>query len=470
MLRERKRLIHKLALAADGAVVALSFALAFCIRDRIEFPLLHDLAPFTHYLWVMALIVPLWLVMLESSGVYQSMRQKSFSSVFWSVCEASIGAIIAFAVVAFFMKFDYLSRTFVIVFLFTAITLLTAEKAGSLLILRHYRRKGYNFRSLVIVGSGPRAEQFARVVEAHAGWGLTILGFVDDPERLGMRVGSGKVIGSFDDLPMILDRNVVDEVVFLLPRKWLDRLETYVRICEKVGVRATIAVDFFDTAIARPVVQDLHGWPLLTFDATPHDFLRLTVKRVFDFVAAGLGLIVLSPLFIALAIAIKATSKGPVFFRQSRCGLNGRTFMILKFRTMTADAEERLAGLRERNELSGPVFKIRNDPRVTPVGRFLRRTSLDELPQLINVLRGEMSLVGPRPPLPHEVERYERWQRRRLSMRPGITCIHEVVARNDKDFTRWMKLDLEYIDNWALSLDMRILARTIVAVLRGTGC
>jgi lipopolysaccharide/colanic/teichoic acid biosynthesis glycosyltransferase len=159
-----------------------------------------------------------------------------------------------------------------------------------------------------------------------------------------------------------------------------------------------------------------------------------------------------------------------VFFRQRRCGVNGRTFQIMKFRTMVVDAEKKLKELKKLNELEGPVFKIHDDPRITPVGRFLRKTSMDELPQLLNVLKGDMSLVGPRPPIPAEVEKYERWQRRRLSMRPGITCIHEVVARNNRDFNHWMKLDLEYIDNWSFSLDFKILVRTVFAVLRGTGC
>jgi len=287
---------------------------------------------------------------------------------------------------------------------------------------------------------------------------------------LGKAVGQWRVIGAFDDMARIMDENVVDEVVFVMPRSWLDHLEVYVRVCEKVGVKATIAVDFFDTAIARPVIREVDGWPLLTFDSTPNDPFYMSLKRTLDLIGSGLGLIILSPLFLGIAVAMKITSRGPVFFSQVRCGVNGRTFKILKFRTMVVNAEAKLKELQKMNELQGPVFKIRNDPRITAIGRFLRKTSLDELPQLFNVLKGDMSLVGPRPPIPAEVERYERWQRRRLSMRPGITCIHEVVARNNKDFNVWMKMDLEYIDNWCFGLDMKILARTLLAVVRGTGC
>jgi exopolysaccharide biosynthesis polyprenyl glycosylphosphotransferase len=286
----------------------------------------------------------------------------------------------------------------------------------------------------------------------------------------GRSIGSSRVIGTFDDMARILDENVVDEVIFVMPRNWLDRLEKYVRICEKVGVKATISIDVFDTAIAKPVLKELDGWLLLTFDATPNDFFFLSLKRSLDLIGSAGGLLALSPLFLLIGLIIKITAPGPVFFRQIRCGVNGRTFPILKFRTMVVDAEKKLAELQNQNELKGPAFKIRNDPRITAIGRLLRKTSLDELPQLINVLWGDMSLVGPRPPLPSEVENYERWQRRRLSMRPGITCIHEVVARNDKDFNNWMKMDLEYIDNWCFGLDLRILVRTLLAVVKGTGC
>lgn len=241
------------------------------------------------------------------------------------------------------------------------------------------------------------------------------------------------------------------------------------KVCERVGVKATVAVDFFNTSIAQPIITEIHGIPLLTLDTTPHNVLYLAIKRLIDIVVSGLGLILLSPFFLVIAVIIKMTSEGPVFFKQTRCGLHGRKFTIYKFRTMVVDAEKKLEELMKFNEREGPVFKMKNDPRITPIGRFLRKTSLDELPQLINVLKGDMSLVGPRPPLPSEVEKYERWQRRRLSLKPGITCIHEVIARGDKDFERWMKLDLEYIDNWSLSLDMRILTKTFFAVIKGTG-
>jgi exopolysaccharide biosynthesis polyprenyl glycosylphosphotransferase len=471
LLRERKELIHRIAICIDAAVVGGSFLLTFILRDNLEFHYLylHRLPPFVDYLPMLLLVIPLWTFTLRAFGAYDSMRDKRFVVIFWAIFEASLTATMVFATAVFVLKLDIL-RSFLIIFFVATVTCLTIERWIILFLLRRIRRKGYNFRVMLIVGSGPRAERFARTVDAHPEWGIKIMGFLDDPEALGKLVGKWRVIGLCDNLAGFLDANVVDEVVFLTPRQWLDRIEGYIRICEKIGVKATLAIDFFDAAIAKPVVKDVAGWPLLTYDSTPQDFFYLSLKRILDLAGATGGLILLSPLFLLVAIAIKSTSRGPVFFRQSRCGLNGRTFQILKFRTMVVDAEKRLKELKKQNELEGPVFKIRNDPRITAVGRILRRTSFDELPQLINVFMGDMSLVGPRPPIPAEVEKYERWQRRRLSMRPGITCIHEVMARNNSDFNHWMKLDLEYIDNWSFNLDFKILVRTVFAVLRGTGC
>jgi len=444
--------------------------IAFILRDYLDPRFLHRFPTLSECLPLLIVVVLLWNIILKAFGVYDSMRESNFSRLCWGIFEASLVATLIFSTGAFLLELEILSRTFVMTFFGVTTSLLIIEKSVALLYLRKIRKQGFNFRAVLIVGSGPRSRGFAETIESHPEWGLKILGFIDEEEMLGRSVGSSRVIGVFDDLARILDENVVDEVIFIMPRNWLDRLEKYVRICEKVGVKATISIDFFDTAIAKPVLKELDGWPLLTFDSTPNDFFYLSLKRSLDFIGSACGLLALSPLFLLIGLIIKITAPGPVFFRQIRCGVNGRTFQILKFRTMVVDAEKKLAELQQQNELKGPAFKIRNDPRITAIGRLLRKTSLDELPQLINVLRGDMSLVGPRPPLPSEVERYERWQRRRLSMRPGITCIHEVVARNDKDFNNWMKMDLEYIDNWCFGLDLRILVRTLMAVVRGTGC
>jgi exopolysaccharide biosynthesis polyprenyl glycosylphosphotransferase len=226
-----------------------------------------------------------------------------------------------------------------------------------------------------------------------------------------------------------------------------------------------ISLDVLRFGYSRMSIGEMDGLPMLALTRTPTDVLALAVKRVFDLLVSAMILLLASPVLIAVAIAIKLDSPGPIFFRQRRVGVHGRLFDILKFRSMHADAEARLEPLRARNEMSGPVFKMRDDPRVTRVGRLIRRSSLDEFPQFWNVLRGDMSVVGPRPPLPSEVRQYKRWQRRRLSVKPGITCVWQISGRNEIDFDRWMELDLEYIDRWSLWGDVRIILKTIPAVI-----
>ncbi|MDP2906177.1 MAG: sugar transferase, partial [Candidatus Omnitrophota bacterium] len=278
------------------------------------------------------------------------------------------------------------------------------------------------------------------------------------------------VIGIFKDIPDIIHNNVIDEVLFIVPRSWLTKIEEIMRFCESEGVRIHLAVDYFELQFTKSKQTDLNGFPLLTFESTPDRLWHLLVKRLMDVSCSGIALFVLSPVFLTLGILIKKTSHGPIFFKQTRCSLNGRKFTLYKFRTMDADAEVRLKDVINGNEMNGPVFKMENDPRLTKVGRFLRKFSLDELPQLWNVFRGDMSLVGPRPPLPSEVEKYDNWQRRRLSVRPGLTCLWQVNGRNKiTDFNDWANLDLKYIDNWSLWLDMKIIFKTVPVMLSGAG-
>jgi exopolysaccharide biosynthesis polyprenyl glycosylphosphotransferase len=246
-------------------------------------------------------------------------------------------------------------------------------------------------------------------------------------------------------------------------------IQDIIRLCEIEGVEVWLLGSFFKTSVARARVDEFQDLPMLTFSTTPSASWALFTKRLLDLAGSFVLLALTSPIILAAALAIKWTSPGTIIFRQERCTLYGRTFTMYKFRTMVDEAEQLRTELEARNEQAGPVFKIREDPRITPVGRFIRRYSIDELPQLINVLKGDMSLVGPRPPIPSEVAKYESWQRRRLSMRSGITCIWQTMGRNEVTFEDWMKLDLEYIDRWSLLLDAQILLRTPAVVLRGTG-
>jgi exopolysaccharide biosynthesis polyprenyl glycosylphosphotransferase len=311
------------------------------------------------------------------------------------------------------------------------------------------------------------AREVVEAVEAHPEWGMAFAGFIRvEGTSEGTR---GPFLGSLAQLGRVLEEEVLDVVVFAVPRERLGEVERGVHICEEQGVEVRISLDILRFGPGRMMIADMDGVPMLAFTRTPQDAIALGLKRAFDVLASGAVMLLLAPVFLVIAVAIRVDSPGPIFFRQRRVGQNGRVFDMLKFRSMYQDAEARLDALRAHNEMSGPVFKMANDPRVTAVGKFLRKTSLDEFPQFWNVLRGEMSVVGPRPPIPAEVRQYKRWQRRRLSMKPGITCIWQISGRNNIDFDRWMELDLQYIDEWSLWGDIQICFKTIPAVLSARG-
>ncbi len=324
-------------------------------------------------------------------------------------------------------------------------------------------------RDLLIVGSGPRAVAIhdRLLSEGHA----RILGFLDSPNGHPVPgVIQGQLLGKLDELETILMRHPVDEVVIALPVKsCYDQIQAAIQTCERAGVEAKYLPDVFRLSLARPKLETHDLAPLVSLEVVRDDY-GLIIKRGMDIAGALAGMILLGPLMLIIAAAIRLTSHGPALFGQERYGLRRRRFRMYKFRTMRPDAEEMQSGLEALNEAEGPVFKIRNDPRITPVGRILRRTSLDELPQLYNVLKGDMALVGPRPLPERDVARFsDSWLMRRFSVRPGITCLWQISGRSDTPFDRWIELDLQYIDNWSLLLDLSILLRTIPAIVRGTG-
>jgi exopolysaccharide biosynthesis polyprenyl glycosylphosphotransferase len=328
---------------------------------------------------------------------------------------------------------------------------------------------GRNYRHVLVVGSGPRARLAVNLIDEHPSWGQRVVGLLDEYDTPVDPSFIGVPISKLQDLPDLMRRVVIDEVIVACPRSMLSEITPAIATCAAVGIPVTMLSDVFGDLMPRPRVAEFGMHPALSFGVVHHSRSALLFKRVMDVLCASALLLLLSPVITIAAIAIKLDSKGPVLFRQKRCGLNGRLFDVLKLRSMHADAEKRRAELVALNEMDGPVFKIRNDPRITRVGRWLRRLSIDELPQLWNVVRGEMSLVGPRPPIPGEVDDYDVGQRRRLSMRPGITCLWQVEGRNTIGFDEWVQLDLEYIDRWSLLLDLMILLRTLPAVVRGTG-
>ena len=322
---------------------------------------------------------------------------------------------------------------------------------------------------VMIVGLGDAARKLGLQIEDARAYGVQLSGFLSDDASEGqVELSHPYPIRPLSTLPDLLREHIIDEIIFAVDSRRLGELEEVFLLCDEEGVKTRIAVDFFPHVNSHVYLERLGTSPLLTFSATPHDEVRLLVKRAIDVILAGTLAVLLLPLMLIVALLIRLTSPGPAIFTQVRCGLNGRRFVFYKFRSMVQNAEAMRADVEHLSERK-LAMKIHNDPRLTGVGRWLRKFSLDELPQLWNVLKGDMSLVGPRPALPDEVEQYKRWQRRRLRMRPGLTCLWAVSGRDSLDFETWMKLDMRYIDQWSLALDWIILLRTIPQVLSGKG-
>jgi exopolysaccharide biosynthesis polyprenyl glycosylphosphotransferase len=474
VLKERAKVVAYWVWTTDLVLTTFAFLLAWWLRSHIAprlapsiFPT--ELYPLSRYLGLLPLVLAIWTLLLITLEAYTSRRTVALASEVWQVVRVVVAGTLILAAAGWLLRLDFVSRPFLVLFATLDLLFLITAKLMLRLTARRVRRRGYNYRTLLIVGINPRAEEVAGIIADHPHWGLKLIGFVSPNGEHGGEVAGSPVLGVADDLPHILQNQVVDEVIFVLSRRQLEEFEDSFLLCAELGIRARVAL-YFPHMKARVVLEELEGIPLLTFTNTPGAPFPIFLKLLLDYTVSIIGLVLTAPLMLIIAIAVKLGSRGPVLYSQIRCGLNGRLFKLLKFRTMHEGADQRLDEVAHLNEVAGPAFKARRDPRVTRVGRILRRLSLDELPQLYNVARGDMSLVGPRPPIPEEVERYERWQRRRLSMKPGITGLWQVSGRAGlDDFNRWTALDLAYIDQWSLWLDLKILLKTIPAVLSTRG-
>ncbi len=425
------------------------------------------LLPFAGYVPFLGATLLLWLAATWFFQLYVSFRTRSVWPEVGRIVKALLAVAVVHGAAIYFLRLPgEVSRVSFTAFFATALVLLAGNRFLLRAAVRRARRGGLNSRVFAVVGSGDLAHDVVSTVADHPEWGLVFAGHIVED---GASVAPEVLLGSVSQIGQILDDNVIDEVIFAVPRDRLTSVQEAFLNCQERGAAPRVCLDLFEVDGARAVLGDLDGLPMLSFSRAPTDEVALLLKRAFDVVSSSAALVLFSPVILATAIAVKLESPGPVFFRQVRVGKNGRPFRIVKFRSMRADAEDQLASLRLQNEASGPVFKMRKDPRVTRVGAFIRRTSIDELPQFLNVLSGEMSVVGPRPPVPAEVRQYERWQRRRLSVKPGITCTWQVSGRSDVSFDRWMELDLAYIDSWSFWQDVRICFKTIPAVLSSRG-
>jgi exopolysaccharide biosynthesis polyprenyl glycosylphosphotransferase len=476
MLKHHARLLVIRCLAVDAAALIAAFLTAYWVRDSF-LPLVlpewfpHPLFELSNYIWMNGVTLPIWIAALAFLRLYHPSRLATFRRMPIDIVKGSAIGLAILMGLTYALKAQDVSRSFVSAFGVASIGFLITGRLILRNSLRRHGRPDYALSNVLVVGTGEKAQNFADLLNQNRKWGLHLLGMVTE-NRFGTypnRAGDHVIIGNLDDLERICHKNVVDEVIFVVPGKILSDMEDVFLLCEELGVNARIAVGIFPHLIARATLEDFSNIPLLTFSTKPTNWAALMVKRIVDLSIAWTMLILAMPAWLLMAFIIKLDSKGPIFFCQERCGLNGRRFTMYKFRSMVADAELRKKEVFSQNELVGPVFKIKNDPRVTHAGKFLRKTSLDEIPQLLNVIKGDMSIVGPRPAIPAEVDKYERWQRRRLSMKPGLTSLWVVRGRNDIPFEQWMQFDLEYIDKWSLVLDGKILLQTIPVVLMGRG-
>jgi len=464
----------------DLLLMAISFALATLPQyqrvGRISLAEFLEMRVKLGNLVLFGSFLLIWHVLFSVFGLYDSKRLAKRWEEIWDISRATTLGTLVVAVFGVAFRIELVNRVFLAVFFVVTTSLIVLTRTAIRAALAYARRHGRNTRNMLVIGTNARALQLVDRIQRKPELGYRILGFADE-EWLGMeefKKQGRSLVSDLDALPSYVRRNVVDEVVLALPIRSFHGLSSQIAsTCEQQGIIVRFLPNIFDLKEARHRAEEFDGDPLISHESTITDFWGLTIKRALDIVLSLTAIILASPFMLLAALLVKLTSPGPIFFVQNRLGLNKRMFRIYKFRTMVMDAESRLKDLEDQNEADGAVFKIKNDPRITLIGSILRKTSIDELPQLFNVLKGEMSLVGPRPLQVRDYELFEvhcqDWQRKRFSVRPGITCLWQVMGRSSTTFEKWMELDLQYIRNWSLWLDLEILAKTVPAVIKGSG-
>jgi len=473
----KRQLIIQLNRILDVGLSVLSYILAYYIKAYFLPSKYSGLGATPDYIIISLFIIIIWFILLMYINTDTPTSQK-LNDLYSDIIKVVSSGIIILVLLLFLVKIKDVSRLLLGIFYILNIVILMISKTIIYWSNKKSKQSDYNKCNILIIGSKERAVGAINLINSMKEQ-YNIIGCLDiNKDRVGKTVKDGiKVIGIVDEIQTLIIKEVVDEVIFAMPMYQIDNIEAYIHLIELMGIKVRIFPDwhihslFYEPKVAQVYFDELNGIPSMVLSSTSNRHRDLLVKLFSDYLVSGIMLLLLSPFLAIIAAMIKIVSPGPVLFKQERVGLNGRIFNVYKFRTMVKDAEKKLEELKALNEADGPAFKIKNDPRIIPViGKILRKTGLDELPQLLNVFRGEMSLIGPRPPLPSEVAQYNIWHRRRLSMKPGITCIWQIQPnRNDLSFDQWMDLDLEYIDNWSLRLDVEIFFRTIFVMLLGHG-
>ncbi len=457
--------------AIDIVMINAAMGLAYLFRYRLQWfiDVVFD-APFSAYLPFCALFTVTVPMVLWFEKAYTHWRGRNWMDQVFQIMMAVATTLVLALALAFAFRPLVYSRLLLLEAGFFVVVLISLGRALALVVQAHRRRKGIGVRRIVIVGAGEVGRRVMRTLVARPDLGYHIVGYVDDnPDKGEGGLGRIKGLGDLDKLPKIIDDENVDEVIITLPWTYQRRILSILRECERRQVAARLVPDLFQMSLSRVEVSDLGGVPLIEVQEIAFSKTALIMKRAMDIVGASLALLLGWPLFLLIALAIKLDSPGPVLFTQVRVGKNHKRFTIYKFRSMRVGAEDELESLKEAVEHNDITFKMRDDPRMTRVGRFLRRFSLDELPQFINALKGDMSLVGPRPPIPAEVEQYQPWHLKRLVVPPGLTGLWQVSGRSELTFDEMVLLDLYYIEHWSPWLDFAIIFRTFPTLLLGNG-
>jgi exopolysaccharide biosynthesis polyprenyl glycosylphosphotransferase len=462
MFARRQEINTQIQQVIDSILLALALLGAHTLRWYATgwFNLTNTVDPFSNYFWLLIVVMLFGPILLDLQGFYDALIEKGKGRSFAQIGRAMIYLSIIVSGCVIFLRLPLANRAVPILFIAIAAGVLLLKERITLQWIRARAIRGELREPVLLAGAPEDMFVLERSLTPEQRLQVDIVGRIDIEHQ------------PLSDLVDAMHRHSVARVIFAASHTQLSRVEEAIGACEVEGVPAWLMADFIHTSIAKPDFDAFGGKPMLVFRSTPEVSWTLFVKEwLIDRPIALLLLLILAPFLIAIAIAIRMTSAGPVIFRQDRAGKHGKPFVMHKFRSMSNDAEMRRAELEPFNQMQGPVFKVEADPRVTPFGRWLRRTSMDELPQLVNVLLGDMSLVGPRPLPLYEVEKFENTaQRRRLSVKPGLTCLWQISGRNQvHDFEDWVKLDLHYIDHWSLALDLKILLRTVPAVITGLG-
>ena len=467
MIKEREQRINNILGVFDVFLSLLTFVAAFLLRDYFFEP---PISGTQEYIIIGLIIFPTWFILLKSVRLAEMHRTKTYSMILASYLRVVVVGLGVIFLSVFIFKLTSISRLMILIFGILNIVTLFSVRILVYKMMKYFRGKGYNTRNVVLLAD-ETSEEFIERIISNKEWGYIVKYIVTNSSYLYKKYRDHfSVHPEKVSLSNLLDIDVIDEVIYCKNEINQNSLKKLIHDCEEVGVVFRMQSQLFSKSATKVHLNHFGETPFLTFDNTPSDHFAFKVKNVLSVAVAVIILTVWAPIMALIALIIKLTSEGPVFFKQKRVGLRGRTFYMYKFRTMVANAEALKSSLMEMNEADGPAFKIKNDPRITKIGKFLRKSGLDELPQFINVLIGDMSLIGPRPPIPEEVKQYERWQLRRLSMKPGITCTWQIKEnRNDISFEDWMKMDLQYIDNWSYKLDLILFFKTIKTILKGSG-